>query len=100
MDNAVFVGELIRAGIFDVESPRHLAALCGAIAAEDREFALYEQTRADYLRPLRQVRSIAYAIADVQARYDNYCAMTIDYDAGQLLWAGRMDSANGRTCWK
>jgi superfamily II RNA helicase len=96
VDNAVFVGELIRAGIFDVESPRHLAALCGAIAAEDREFALYEQTRADYLRPLRQVRSIAYAIADVQARYDNYCAMTIDYDAGQLLWAW----ADGQCKWE
>ncbi len=96
VDNAVFVGELIRAGILDVESPRHLAALCGAIAAEDREFPLYEETRAEYLRPLRQVRGIAYAIADVQARYDNYCTMTIDYDAGRLLWTW----ADGQCAWE
>ncbi|OYT73387.1 MAG: hypothetical protein CFK52_02125 [Chloracidobacterium sp. CP2_5A] len=96
VDNAVFVGELIRAGIFDVESPRHLAALCGAIAAEDREFPLYDETRAEYLRPLKRVRGIAYAIADVQARYENYCAMTIDYDAGRLLWAW----ADGQCAWE
>lgn len=96
VDNAVFVGELIRAGVLDVESPRHLAALCGAIAAEDREFPLYDETRAEYLRPLKQARGIAYAIAAVQERYENYCAMTIDYDAGRLLWTW----ADGQCSWE
>ncbi|MFQ3582355.1 MAG: hypothetical protein SNJ67_06260 [Chloracidobacterium sp.] len=96
VDNTVFIGELIRASIFDVESPRHLAALCGAIAAEDREFPLHGDSRAEYLRPLKKVRGIAYAIADVQARYANYCAMTIDYDAGRLLWTW----ADGQCAWE
>ncbi len=87
VENTLFVAELLREGFFDVPDGRHLAALCGALAAEDREFPMADDgTREDYLRPLKKARGIAHAIATVQERHDIYCPMYIDYDAARLLW--------------
>ncbi len=87
VENTLFVAELLREGYFNVPDGRHLAALCGALAAEDREFPMSDDaTREDYLRPLRKARGIAHAIATVQERHDIYCPMYIDYDAARLLW--------------
>lgn len=88
VENTLFIAELIRLGFFDVGDARHLAALCGALAAEEREFPMYSNHRnEDYLRPLRRAKGVAHAVATVQERNHVYCPMYIDSDAARLLWA-------------
>ncbi|MBX7218910.1 MAG: hypothetical protein K1Y36_03115 [Blastocatellia bacterium] len=95
VENTLFIAELLREGLFDVPTGRTLAAICGALAAEEREFPTVPGKNEDFVKPLKQAMKIARHIAAIQEQHYVFCPMFIDPDAGRLLWAW----ADGKLEW-
>ncbi|MBI4751971.1 MAG: hypothetical protein HY774_26085 [Acidobacteria bacterium] len=86
VDNTLFIAELLRDGFFDTPDARTMAALCGGLAAEDRDFTTSYHQPEPFLATLRKAVGIAKAIEAIQDQHSFYCPMWIDKEAAKLVW--------------